>query len=49
MFGNDSTETSSGESVMPNDYNDNDNSFGGGSFDSGSDFGGGSFDGGGNF
>lgn len=49
LFGNDSTGSSSGEPVMPDDYNDNDDSFGGGSFDSGSDFGGGSFDGGGNF
>ena len=43
------TENSSGETVMPDDYNNNDDSFGGGSFDSVSDFGGGSFDAGGSF
>jgi len=35
LFGNDSTGSYSGEPVMPNDYNNNDDSFGGGSFDAG--------------
>ena len=48
LFGNDST-SSSGSPVMPDDYNNDGDSFGGGSFDSGSDFGGGSFDAGGSF
>jgi hypothetical protein len=48
LFGNDSTGSSSGEPVMPYDYN-SDDSFGGGSFDAGEDFGGGSFDSGGSF
>ena len=48
LFGNDSTENSSGEPVMPDDYNNND-SFGGGSFNSEQDFGGGSFNPGGSF
>ena len=48
LFGNDSTGSSSGEPVMPDDYN-NDDSFGEGSFDAGEDFGGGSFDAGGSF
>ena len=48
LFGNDSTENSSGEPIMPDDYNDND-SFGGGSFNSEQDFGGGSFNPGGSF
>nr|UVY52155.1 MAG: hypothetical protein [Bacteriophage sp.] len=47
LFGNDSTGSSSGEPVMPDDYNND--SFGEGSFDAGDDFGGGSFDAGGSF
>lgn len=34
---------------MPDDYNNDNDSFGGGSFDPGQDFGGGSFDSGGSF
>ena len=37
------------EPVMPDDYNNDNDSFGGGSFDAGEDFGGGSFDSGGSF
>lgn len=47
LFGNDSTGSSSGEPVMPDDYNND--SFGEGSFDAGDDFVGGSFDAGGSF
>ena len=49
LFGNDSTGSSSGEPVMPDDYNNDNDSFGEESFDAGQDFGGGSFDAGGSF
>ena len=48
LFGNNSTGSSSGEPVMPNDYN-NDNGIFDNSFGSDQDFGGGSFDAGGSF
>lgn len=48
LFGNNSTGSSSGEPVMPNDYN-NDNDIFDNSFGSDQDFGGGSFDAGGSF